>query len=208
MNKTTDFSNKNNSIIKIITIIIFIVLFILPFATTKRVSLDGKYTSKEEVALYVMEYHELPSNYITKDGYKYMKNHNIDTKGYIIGGDTHINEGQFETFDVNNIQTLKECDIVDESYSLTNRGKKRIVYTCNNKNVKVFYTDDHYENYEEITHFELQLTRNIFWIIFGVYLVVFISIHIVLSKAKKVHELSWTVSIEDFAAIFTLLWLS
>jgi hypothetical protein len=50
-----------------------------------------------------------------------------------------------------------------------------LVYTTNTRNVRVFYTEDHYTTFTEITTFHLQLTRNIFWMIFGTYSIALIT---------------------------------
>ena len=88
------------------------------------------------------------------------------------------------------VEILKECDIVTIDYSLNNRGTNRLVYTCNSKDVRVFYTVDHYDNYIEITKFELQHTRNICWIIFFSYSVLVVTSYVGISVAKKKVDLN------------------
>lgn len=186
MSKSLEYYSKNQKKIGTIVVFLFIILFIMPFITTKRMKLDSSYTTKEDVALYIMQHHEVPPNFITNVGRTYMRNHKIDTTGYIIGGDTYVNTGKLSKFGISDTQTLKECDVVTESYSVNNRGADRLVYTCNTKNVRVFYSNDHYENhFEEIKKFELQLTRNVFWIIFGCYSFAVTAFYISMAVAKK-----------------------
>ena len=181
-----DFYEKCKKKFKTITVIVLIVLFIMPFVTKIRVDRDGEYTTKEDVALYIMTYHELPPNYITKYGIDYAKNHDIEIDDCIMGGDTHFNTAQFVQFGVSESTKLKECDIAGPNYDITGkRGAQRLVYTCNTDNVKVFYTYNHYSTFSELTSFDLNLTSNVFWIIFGVYTASLIAFYIVIYKAKK-----------------------
>lgn len=173
------FYNKNKRVIITVSAVLLIILFIMPIITTKRMKRGSAYTEKEDVALYLQQYHELPPNYITYYGLQYMKNHNKPTGGYIMGGDTHYNDGKLSGFGVHEIVNLKECDIAGEIYNIDgNRGVKRLVYTCNAEKVRVFYTQDHYSAFTELTSFQLQLTRNIFWIIFGCYAAAFAAVFI------------------------------
>lgn len=181
------FYENNKKKFLLITILLLVILFLMPFITTKRTKINSSYTKAEDVALYIMQHHELPPNYITYYGYDYIKKHNIaidyDT---IIGGDTHINdEGKLMSFGISKNSKLKECDIKVNNYTLTNRGSYRLVYTCNTKNIRIFYTNDHYENFIELTYFNLQLTRNIFWIIFACYLLICAIFYIIIGLLRK-----------------------
>lgn len=170
MNKIVEFYDKNKRAIIITSIVVFIVLLFLPICTRKTMDINSPYTSKGDVALYLMQYHELPPNYITVYGNDYLEKHPEYNDDYAIGGDTHINDGKLKGFGVTEDVMLKECDIKGESYDKDYaRGSLRLVYTCNTKSVRVFYTTDHYDTFEELTSFQLQLTSNVFWIIFGVY---------------------------------------
>ena len=189
MKKITEFYCKHKKVILTITIICLLVLFIMPFATTKKMKRNNAYSDKEDVALYVMQYHELPPNFITKYGYEYLVNHNLEKSGYVMGGDTHINTGTLSSYGISGSVKLKECDIAGDMYSINgNRGGQRLVYTCNAKKVRVFYTYNHYSTFEELTAFELQLSRNIFWIIFGCYSVAFIAFYISIAVVKHKSE--------------------
>ena len=107
---------------------------------------DGTYTSKEEVAAYLHEYGHLPSNFITKKEAKKLgwisSEGNLDkvAPGMSIGGDYFGNyEGNLpEAKD----RDYYECDIdFDGSY----RGAKRIVFSNDGL---IYYTEDHYETFE------------------------------------------------------------
>ena len=170
MKKTFLFFIKHKKIILIGTLISFFILLLLPICTIRTMKINSPYTQKEDVALYLMQYHELPPNYITHYGYKYMRDNKIPFDNYIIGGDTHYNDGKLCENGISKETQLKECDIINNDYSLNkSRGKLRLVYTCNTNNIRVFYTTDHYNSYEELSKFKLQLTSNVFWIIFGIY---------------------------------------
>jgi len=102
------------------------------------------YTSKEEVALYLHLYEELPPNFITKNEAKklgWVSNkgnlHEV-APGMSIGGDYFGNyEGVLPKG-----KEYHECDIdTDGSY----RGAKRIVFSDDGC---IYYTEDHYESFE------------------------------------------------------------
>ena len=102
------------------------------------------YTSKEEVALYLHLYEELPPNFITKNEAKklgWVSNkgnlHEV-APGMSIGGD-HF--GNYEGV-LPKGKEYHECDIdTDGSY----RGAKRIVFSDDGC---IYYTEDHYETFE------------------------------------------------------------
>ena len=111
-----------------------------------KITEDGTYTSKEEVAAYLHEYGHLPSNFITKKEAKKLgwisSEGNLDkvAPGMSIGGDYFGNyEGNLpEAKD----RDYYECDIdFDGSY----RGAKRIVFSNDGL---IYYTEDHYETFE------------------------------------------------------------
>lgn len=102
------------------------------------------YTSKEEVALYLHLFEELPPNFITKNeakklGWVSNKGNLKDVApGMSIGGD-HF--GNYEGI-LPKGKDYKECDIdSDGGY----RGAKRIVFSDDGC---IYYTEDHYETFE------------------------------------------------------------
>jgi guanyl-specific ribonuclease Sa len=110
---------------------------------------NGTYTSKEDVALYIHTYQKLPSNFITKKeaqklGWDSQKG-NLDkvAKGKSIGGD------RFGNYDKKlpdaKSRNWKECDI---NYEGGYRGAERIIYSNDGL---IYYTDDHYNSFDEIT---------------------------------------------------------
>lgn len=109
---------------------------------------DGSYTSKEDVALYLKTYGELPSNFITKSeaqklGWVSSKGNLHDVApGKSIGGDRFGNyEGLLPK---KSGRQYYECDI---DYTGGFRAAKRIVYSNDGL---IYYTDDHYETFTEI----------------------------------------------------------
>ena len=112
---------------------------------TLTVEKNGRYTSKEEVALYIHTYGRLPSNYISKRkaeerGWVSSKG-NLDKvlPGMSIGGSRYSNyEGLLPDGD------YRECDI---NYSGGFRGPERIVFSDDGR---IYYTADHYKTFEQL----------------------------------------------------------
>lgn len=109
---------------------------------------DGSYTAKEDVALYLRTWGELPQNFITKEEAKALgwvsSEGNLDkvAPGKSIGGDVFGNyEGQLPRADG---RQYYECDI---DYTDGFRGEKRLVYSNDGL---IFYTGDHYASFEEL----------------------------------------------------------
>ena len=107
---------------------------------------DGWYTSKEEVALYIHLYGELPDNYVTKQEAEDAGWHggNVERytgEGTAIGGSRFANrEGLLPK---EQGRTYTECDI--DTPGENSRGAKRIVFSNDGL---VYYTGDHYESFE------------------------------------------------------------
>ena len=109
---------------------------------------NGNYTSKDEVALYIHNYKHLPSNYMSKkeaeDAGWDSKNGNLSDvlPGISIGG------SRFGNYDKKLPQKsgrkYYECDI---DYTDGYRNAKRIIYSNDGL---IFYTDDHYESFEQL----------------------------------------------------------
>ena len=112
----------------------------------KTVDEDGWYTSKEEVALYIHLYGELPGNYVTKDeaedaGWSGGNVERYTGEGTAIGGSRFGNrEGLLPK---EQGRTYTECDI--DTVGENSRGAKRIVFSNDGL---IYYTDDHYESFE------------------------------------------------------------
>ena len=111
---------------------------------------DGWYTSKEDVSEYLWAYGELPDNYITKDeaydlGWIPKEGNLWDVaEGMSIGGDTFGNREGLLPKESGRI--YYECDI---DYEGGYRNEKRIIYSNDGL---IFYTEDHYESFEEIVN--------------------------------------------------------
>ena len=106
---------------------------------------DGAYTTKEDVALYLHTYGELPSNFMTKKEAKALgwPGGGLDDYAYgmCIGGDRFGNyEEQLPDADG---RTWTECDI--DTLHANSRGAKRIVFSNDGL---IYYTGDHYESFE------------------------------------------------------------
>lgn len=121
-----------------------------PTNNQKTILKDGYYYSKEDVCTYLQIYNELPDNFITKDeasklGWVSTKLNLWEVaKGMCIGGDKFGNrEGLLPK---EKGRQYYECDI---DYNGGNRGGKRIVYSNDGL---IYYTEDHYESFEDITY--------------------------------------------------------
>ena len=113
-----------------------------------KVARDGFYNSKEEVALYLHIYQELPQNFITKReaselGWESKEGNLWDiTDKKSIGGDKFGNrEGVLPKADG---RQYYECDI---NYEGGFRGSDRIVYSNDGL---IYYTEDHYKSFKLI----------------------------------------------------------
>lgn len=106
--------------------------------------LEGSYTTKEDVALYIHTYGMLPGNFITKDQARKLgwEGGGLEpyAPGKCIGGDRFGNyEGLLPTAPG---RTWTECDI--DTLGANSRGAKRIVFSNDGL---IYYTDDHYESF-------------------------------------------------------------
>lgn len=118
-----------------------------PKGNTSSIDENGAYDSKEDVALYLHLYGELPDNYITKNqaedlGWSGGSVENY-APGMCIGGDRFSNrEGLLPKA---NGRVWTECDI--DTLGENGRGAKRIVYSNDGL---IYYTDDHYQSFERL----------------------------------------------------------
>ena len=172
-------------LLRIIGCPVIVLVFVLSFFAGRQVSVDDAYTTPEDVALYVMTYRELPKNYITAEGYRYAESMGIfGVSARIIGGDTYFPFDGLADFDITSSASMKECDIPGEGYSvaLRDRNPYRLVYTCNESDVRVFYSENHYGTFREISRFELQLSRNLLWIADGVLILLYLLLRVFFRK--------------------------
>lgn len=112
-----------------------------------RVVENGKYDSKDEVALYIHTFGHLPSNYITKKQAQSKGWSGGSLKKYApgccIGGDRFGNyEGLLPKAKG---RTYTECDI--DTMNANSRGAKRIIFSNDGL---IYYTDDHYESFTKL----------------------------------------------------------
>ncbi|MBE6764335.1 MAG: ribonuclease [Ruminococcaceae bacterium] len=115
--------------------------------TAPAIDINGTYTTKDDVALYIHTYGKLPSNFITKSEARNLgwPGGGLDDYAYgkCIGGDRFGNyerilptaSGRFYT----------ECDI--NTLHARSRGAERIVFSNDGL---IFYTNDHYESFTQL----------------------------------------------------------
>ena len=112
---------------------------------TEALPLDvnGTYDSRDDVALYLHIYGELPQNYITKVEAKKLgwEGGSVEkyAPGKCIGGSSFGNYEGILPQDA----TYYECDI--NTLGKDSRGAERLVYT---EDGYIYYTGDHYESFE------------------------------------------------------------
>lgn len=111
--------------------------------TDAAIDENGYYTSKEDVALYIYTYGELPKNFMTKDEARALGWEGGGLEEYVpcmcIGGDRF---GNYEGL-LPEDRDYTECDI--DTMGKDSRGAKRIVFSDDGL---IYYTDDHYESFE------------------------------------------------------------
>ena len=110
---------------------------------------DASYDTKDEVCAYLVQFHRLPSNYMTKkdardEGWEGGALNQV-IPGKCIGGDCFGNyEGILPEKDG---REYHECDI--DTLGRSGRGARRIIYSGDDDNEEwnIYYTDDHYETF-------------------------------------------------------------
>ncbi len=136
------------SVLALLVIVGLTIYFMEP--ANPSIDVDGWYTSKEDVSLYIDTYGELPDNFITKDEAKALgwnsKEGNLwdVAEGMSIGGDKFGNREGLLPKEKGRV--YYECDI---DYEGGHRNSKRIVFSNDGL---IYYTEDHYESFEEIVY--------------------------------------------------------
>lgn len=116
-----------------------------PLVVEGTIDKDGTFTTKDDVALYIYTYGELPKNFISKkEAQKLGWEHGSlepYAPGCCIGGSYFGNyEGQLPEKPG---REYTECDI--DTLGKKSRGAKRIVFSNDGL---IYYTDDHYKTFE------------------------------------------------------------
>ena len=103
---------------------------------------DGVYDGRDDVAIYLYCYHELPDNYMTKKEAESLGWEGGSLESYApgkcIGGDYF---GNYEGL-LPEDEEYRECDI--DTLGSDSRGAKRIIYSDDGD---IYYTEDHYESF-------------------------------------------------------------
>ena len=116
---------------------------------TLEVKEGESYDTKDEVCAYLVQFHALPSNYMTKkearkEGWEGGALGQL-LPGKCIGGDYFGNyDGNLPEKDG---RTYHECDI--DTLGGSKRGAKRIIYSGDDEDGdwNIYYTDDHYASF-------------------------------------------------------------
>ena len=139
--------SRKNRLFTALFILIFIAELALSMMTpawAATVDENGRYDSKEEVALYLHTYGHLPSNYVTKREARKAgwEGGSLEKffPGCSIGGDIFRNLE--EQLPKARGRTYYECDI--DTAGQRSRGAKRIIFSNDGL---IYYTEDHYETF-------------------------------------------------------------
>lgn len=116
-----------------------------PLTVDVTIDKDGVYTTKDDVALYIDTYGELPQNFITKKEAQNLgwTGGSLEpyAPGCCIGGSYFGNyEGNLPEKEG---REYRECDI--DTLGKSSRGAKRIVFSNDGL---IYYTEDHYNTFE------------------------------------------------------------
>ena len=108
---------------------------------------SGEYTTKDDIAAYLIAYGKLPQNFITKSEARALgwSGGGLDDFAYgkCIGGDEFgNNEGLLPD---KAGRTYYECDV--DTLHQDDRGAKRIVFSSDGL---IYYTDDHYDSFTQL----------------------------------------------------------
>lgn len=105
---------------------------------------NGSYTSKEDILNYLIQYGQLPDNFITKKEARKLgwSGGSLEpyAPGKCIGGDYFGNYE--EVLPVVPGRTYHECDV--DTLEAKSRGAKRIIYSDDGQ---IYYTEDHYKTF-------------------------------------------------------------
>ena len=113
----------------------------------KKLPEDGSYTTKEDVAAYLIQYGHLPGNFVTKAEARKAGWNGGSLEavlpGKCIGGDSFGNlEGLLPKAKG---RSWRECDI--NTLGKKSRGEERLIWSSDGL---IYYTDDHYESFTRI----------------------------------------------------------
>jgi len=164
INKLGD--EKIRRTVRYTTIILLIVLFILMIGSDVNVNENREYSDWDHVALYIIEFNDLPNNYVPKSQGVSADEYDITVFAIYDNTRTPVKLPVGYTYTEAYINSTKD-DI----------GKERFVFS----DEQLFYTDDHYDTFEEVDRFDIlglhYITLTLFWIvILGSSAVVVISI--------------------------------
>jgi guanyl-specific ribonuclease Sa len=108
---------------------------------------NGEYTTKDDIAAYLIAYGKLPQNFITKSEARALgwSGGGLDDYDYgkCIGGDEFGNNEGLLPDQAGRV--YYECDV--DTLHQDDRGAKRIVFSSDGL---IFYTDDHYESFTQL----------------------------------------------------------
>jgi uncharacterized membrane protein len=172
-------------------VILIIVLFIFMLGSSVNVKENKEYSDWEHVALYIIEFNDLPDNYVPKSQGASADEYDVTVFDIYDNTRTPVKLPLGYTYTEAYINATKD-DI----------GEERFVFS----DEQLFYTDDHYDTFEEVNRFDIlglyYVTMTLFWItIFGTSTFVLISIRwnvVTLKIIKDDFKGDW-ITIKNYA---------
>lgn len=143
-------------IFRISTILSLITLLMLSLATDVNVKEDKQYKDWDHVALYILMFNDLPSNYVPKS--QGVSADEYDVTVYAVYDNTRTPIKLPEGYEYTEVYINATKEDV---------GLERFVFS----DVQLFYTADHYNIFEEVHRFDILGSHYMFSMIFWVVLV-------------------------------------
>ncbi|MBQ9103781.1 MAG: hypothetical protein IJY57_01685 [Clostridia bacterium] len=194
----------------IFVLILTVILGVLSLTTRVGVKKGERYYSKNEVALYLFNYKELPPNFKTKDElYQLYPGSQTNAvkiavrNGYNFGGDYFNAKDKTKSKDwlgnyTKNInQNFYECDLYPDRAETIKTGSRYIVRLVYNEDcTEIYYTNTHYGDeglpgFYKVTRFSVNALSNVFVIIYSLFVIAETTLLIILfgSKNEKYNSL-------------------
>lgn len=135
------------------TLVLMVLLFVTMLSSDVNVEEDNEYSDWNHVALYIIEFNDLPDNYVPKSQGVSVEEFDVTVFAVYDNTRTPVKLPTGYSYTEAYINATKD-----------NIGKERFVFS----NEQLFYTDDHYDTFEEVNQFDIlgfhYLIITLFWI--------------------------------------------
>lgn len=136
------------------TIFSILLLLIFTFVTDVNVRDNREYSDWDHVALYIIEFNDLPENYVPKS--QGVSSDEYDVTVFAVYDNTRVPVKLPVGY------TYTEAYI---NATKNDIGRERFVFS----DEQLFYTDDHYDSFEEVNRFDVlgthYITVTLFWVV-------------------------------------------